>query len=178
MMYERILSKYTIPQSVSIVQAETDPNGIYPKDSQALEEQAQKIFRLEHVEGATHTLTHPFKWGEIHNDDLKEEFRLKLNDYNFSIDKEIRGSLEYINTRLMPEGKRKANTVFWTGDCMPQEEVLEYTYKNGILNINGGYTTITNDKPWLSLVAPYGLKRGEYRQVYTGAENENVYTND
>lgn len=178
MMYERILSKYTIPQSVSIVQAETDPNGIYPQDSQALEEEAKKIFRLDHVEGATHTLTHPFAWGEIHDGDLKEEFRLKLNDYNFSIDKEIQGSLEYINTRLMPEGKRKANTIFWTGDCMPQEDVLEYTYKNGILNINGGYTTITNDKPWLSLVASYGLKRGEYRQVYTGAENENVYTND
>ncbi len=178
MMYERILSKYTIPQSVSIVQAETDPQGIYPKDSAALEEEAKKIFSLEHVEGATHTLTHPFSWGKIKDDDLDEQYRLKLEGYDFAIDKEIGGSLAYINTRLMPPGRKKANTVFWTGDCMPQEEVLEYTYKHGILNINGGYTVITNDKPWLSLVASYGLKRGEYRQVYTGAENENVFTND
>lgn len=178
MMYEKILNKYTIPQSVSIVQAETDPQGLYPKDSAALEEEAKKIFRLEYVEGATHTLTHPFFWGKIKDDDLDEKYRLKLQGYDFSIDKEISGSLSYINTRLMPPGKEKANTIFWTGDCMPQEEVLEYTYKHDILNINGGYTVITNDKPWLSLVASYGLKRGEYRQVYTGAENENVFTND
>ena len=177
-MYEKVLKKYKIPQSVSIVQAETDPKGLYPKDSPALEEEARKIYRLPYVEGATHTLTHPFKWGEIKDGDLNETYRLKLKDYAFSIDTEIRGSLKYINTRLLPKEKPRANTVFWTGDCLPKEEVLEYTYKHQILNINGGDTIITNDKPWLSLVAPYGLKRGEYRQVYTGAENENVYTND
>lgn len=177
-MYDKILSKYKIPQSVSIVQAETDPHGLYPQDSLALETQAQKIYSLPYVEGATHTLTHPFKWGEIKNDELNESYRLKLPGYKFSLDKEISGSLDYINTRLMPAGKKQANTLYWTGDCLPTESTLEYAYKHNILNINGGDTIITNDKPWLSLVAPYGIKRGEYRQVYTGAENENVYTND
>jgi len=176
-MYEKVLKKYKIPQSVSIVQGETDAKGLYPNDSAALEEEARKIYRLPYVEGATHTLTHPFKWGKIKNDDLNETYRLKLKNYNFSIDTEIRGSLKYINTHLMPNEKPRANTVFWTGDCMPQEDVLAYTYKHDILNINGGNTLITNDKPWLSLVAPYALKRGPYYQVYTGAENENVYTN-
>jgi len=38
-------------------------------------------------------------------------------------------------------------------------------------------TVITNDRPWLHLVAPYGLRKGGYLQVYAGAQNENVYTN-
>lgn len=176
--YEKILKKYTIPQSVSIVQAEIAAEGIYPKDSAALEAIAKKIYALEHVEAATHTYSHPFFWKEVKDDDLDEAYRLKVPGYDFSIDKEIRGSLAYINTRLLPKGKKKANTVYWTGDCMPTEEVLAYTYKQGLLNINGGETTITNDKPWLFYVHPYGLKRGEYYQIYTGAQNENVYTND
>ena len=177
MVYEKILKKYAIPQSVSIVEAEISPIGIYPKDSPALEKIAQKIYELDHVEAATHTFTHPFYWGEIQDDDLDEKYRLKVNGYDFSLDREIVGSLDYINSRLMPEGKSMTNTVYWTGDCSPTEEVLEYVYKNNILNINGGLTVITNDKPWLALVSPLGIKRGEYHQIYTGAENENVYTN-
>ncbi|MBE0497754.1 MAG: endo alpha-1,4 polygalactosaminidase [Campylobacterales bacterium] len=176
--YDNILKKYTIPQSVSIVAAETSEEGIYPKDSAALEAIAKKIYALEHVEAATHTYSHPFFWKEIKDDDLDEAYRLKVPGYDFSIDKEIRGSLAYINSQLLPDGKKKADTVYWTGDCMPTEEVLAYTYKQGLLNINGGETTITNDKPWLFYVHPYGLKRGEYYQIYTGAQNENVYTNN
>jgi hypothetical protein len=44
--------------------------------------------------------------------------------------------------------------------------------------MNGGDTYITYDKPWLSLIQPYGLKNGNYYQVYTGQQNENVYTNE
>jgi polysaccharide biosynthesis protein PelA len=176
MMYEKIFKKYSIPQSFSIVEAEINKEGLYPKDSDALESYAYKIYQLNNIEPATHTFTHPFIWGEIKDGDLDEKYRLKLKGYSFSLDREIQGSLDYINTTL--DSKTKAKSVYWTGDCLPGEEVLEYTYKNNILNMNGGDTIITNDKPWLSLVAPYGLKRGEYYQVYTGAQNENVYTNE
>ena len=55
---------------------------------------------------------------------------------------------------------------------------LDNIYKNNILNINGGDTYISNSQPWLSYVAPLGLQRGEYYQIYTGAQNENVYTHN
>ncbi len=176
--YEKILKKYAIPQSVSLVEAETDPKGLYPKDSEALEAIAKKIYALPYVEAATHTYSHPFEWKKITHGKLSPEYRLDIKGYAFSIERELQGSLDYINSRLLPAGKKPANVVYWTGDCMPKADVLEYAYKHGILNINGGDTIITNDKPWLSLVAPFGIKRGEFRQVYTGAENENVYTNN
>ncbi|SFV53798.1 Extracellular Matrix protein PelA [hydrothermal vent metagenome] len=174
---KEIFSKYHIPISLSIIEAETAPYGLYPKLSKRLEEIARESYAMEHIEPATHTFTHPFFWKRIVNDHLDPKYRLKVKDYNFSVDREIRGSLNYINKNLVPKGK-KANMTFWSGDCLPTKTTLEYMYKNNFLQMNGGDTTISNKDPWLSYIAPLGIKRGDYYQVFTGAQNENVYTND
>jgi len=177
-LYEKIFSYYPIPISVSIIEGETAPYGLYPKLSARLEEIARKIFALPNIEPATHTYTHPFYWGKIVNGKLDSKYHLKVKNYhNFSVDREIGGSLHYINSQLSPKGK-KGCTVFWSGDCLPRESTLAYIYQNDFLQINGGDTTITNRDPWLSLVAPLGLQRGNFYQVFTGAQNENVFTHD
>ena len=178
MILDKILKPYKIPHSVSIIGAEVAANGLYPKLSDQLVELAKKIYRLDNVEGATHTFTHPFIWSQIKNGDLDEKYRLKPKGYKFSLEYEFVGTLKYVNEKLSPANKKKANTVFWSGDCAPTEEVLKYAYSKKILNVNGGYTVISNASPWLTNVAPIGLERGVYYQIYTGAENENVYTND
>jgi len=175
-LYTDIFKRYKIPISISIVEAETAKYGLYPKLSEKLEKILRDIFLLDHVEPATHTYTHPFYWGKIINDDLDPQYRLDIENYDFSLDREIRGSLNYINSNL--KAKKSANTTFWSGDCLPTEKTLAYMYKNNFLQINGGDTTITNNTPWLSYVAPLAVKRGDYYQIFTGAQNENVYTND
>ena len=90
----------------------------------------------------------------------------------------MKGTLKNINALVPKDAPRKAISVFWSGDCAPRLKVLDYIYKHNILNINGGYTTISNVNPWITLVAPMGLERGDYYQIYTGAQNENVFTND
>ncbi|MBE0491334.1 MAG: hypothetical protein IBX44_03670 [Sulfurospirillum sp.] len=177
MILEEILKPYKIPHSVSIIGAEVMNEGLYPEISDKLITLTQKMYSLENVEAATHTFTHPFIWSKIKNGNLDEKYRLKVKNYNFSLHNELGGSLAYINQELVRNDKRKAKTVFWSGDCAPMEDVLEYTYKNNILNINGGYTVISNANPWLTNVSPLGLERGEYYQIYTGARNENIYTN-
>jgi len=174
---KEVFSKYHIPISLSIIEAETAPYGLYPKLSEKLEEIAKESYSMEHIEPATHTFTHPFYWQRIVDDKLDPKYRLKVKDYNFSIDRELRGSLNYINKTLTPKNKI-ANMVFWSGDCLPTETTLEYMYKNNFLQMNGGDTTISNKDPWLSYIAPLGIKRGDYYQIFTGAQNENVYTND
>jgi hypothetical protein len=178
MILEEILKPYKIPHSVSVIGAEITHEGLYPEISDKLIALTKKIYTLENVEAATHTFTHPFIWSKIENGNLDEKYRLKVKNYEFSVDKEIGGSLTYINNDLVSTNKQEAKTVFWSGDCAPMEDVLEYTYKNNILNINGGYTVISNANPWLTNVSSMGLERGEYYQIYTGAQNENVYTND
>jgi len=174
----KILKRYKIPHSVSVIGAEIDKDGLYPDISSKLTNIAKDMYRLENVEPVTHTFTHPFNWGMIIDDSLSQDFRLKVPNYDFSLEREISQSLRDINRDLLDNKKRKAKTVFWSGDCAPRVNALEHVYKNNLLNINGGDTSITIDKPWLSYIAPLGVKRGDYYQIYTGAQNENVFTND
>ncbi len=178
-IYKEILKKYPIPHSVSIIGAEVMPNGLYPKQSKRFSKIAHNFYALPNVEPATHTFTHPFFWGKIKNDSLPEEYRLKPKGYKFSLAYEFNGSLGYIQNKLLDKhSSKRAKTVFWSGDCAPRINALSYLYKHHILNLNGGYTTINNATPWLTLVAPLGIERGEYYQIYTAAQNENVFTND
>ena len=178
MILDKILKPYKIPHSVSLIGAEIYADGLYPEISEKLLAISKKMYELENVEGATHTFTHPFIWGKIKDGNLDEEFRLKVKDYKFNIYKELKGGLDYINANLQSKDKRAANSIFWSGDCAPEEEILDFVYRKNILNINGGDTTITKTNPYLTNVAPLGLERGEYYQIYTGAQNENVFTND
>jgi len=174
-----ILKKYPIPHSVSIIGAEVDPHGLYPKLSPQLIKIAKAMFALKNVEPASHTFTHPFFWGKIKNGNLDPKYRLKPKGYKFSLKRELKTTLDNINTKyIKPNKTPKAKTIFWSGDCAPRENALEFINKHHILAINGGDTTIQNASPWLTLVAPFGLQRGPYTQIYTGAQNENVFTND
>jgi len=178
-IYNKILKKYHLPMSASIVGAEDDENGLYPKLAPQLQKIIREMYKLPYVEAATHTFSHPFFWNKIHNGDLSPKYRLAPKGYHFSLENEIQGMINELNVKYLPKNKHpKAKTVFWTGDCAPPENILAYVYKHHLLNYNGGDTYITNTDPWLSYIAPLGLGRGEYYQVYTGAQDENVYTND
>ena len=178
-IFNQILKKYKIPHSVSIIGSEIDKNGPFSKVREELIVLVKEMYKLDNVEGATHTFTHPFFWGKIQNDNLDSAYRLKVKDYQFSLKKELYDTLEVINKELYPKGKQPpARTVFWSGDCIPRENALKFLYRHHLLAINGGDTTITQINPWLSRIAPLGLERASYTQIYTGAQNENVFTND
>jgi hypothetical protein len=93
------------------------------------------------------------------------------------LEKETVGSINFALS-FAPKHKRDKKVLFWSGDCLPPKKVLEYVEKHGILAMNGGDTTIKNAVPWLSHIAPFGLQRDEYWQIYTAQQNENVYTNE
>ena len=178
-IYKEILKKYKMPISVSTIGAEVDDNGLYPKIAPQLQKIVKKMFRLPNVEPATHTFTHTFIWAKIINGNLDEKYRLKPKGYHFSLAYETTGMIDEINTKYLPKGKfPKAKTIFWSGDCVPTESVLAYVSKHKLLNINGGDTYITNNLPWLTNVAPIGIEKGGYYQIYTGEQNENIFTND
>ena len=178
-LLNHIFKKYPLPISVSVIGAEIDPHGLYPKLSPKLIKIAKEIFALPNIEPASHTFTHTFFWGKVHNGTLSPKYRLKPKGYKYSLKRELQIPLQNINTKyIKPNKEPKAKTIFWSGDCAPRVNALDLIYKHHILAINGGDTTIDNTSPWLTLVAPFGLKRGDYYQVYTGAQNENVFTND
>ncbi|GAB6072218.1 bifunctional glycoside hydrolase 114/ polysaccharide deacetylase family protein [Venenivibrio stagnispumantis] len=173
---EEIFEKYDIPITVSIIEGEIAPYGIRPQESEKLEKIAKEIFAMPNIEIANHSFSHPFKWQNLEVEGEKEGYNLNIPGYKFSLEREIIGSTEYINNKLAPEDK-KVKVFLWTGDCNPSENALKLTYQIGLLNMNGGGSTMTNLKPYLAQNYPIGVKKGDYYQIYAPNQNENVYTN-
>ncbi|MEJ5173661.1 MAG: endo alpha-1,4 polygalactosaminidase, partial [Hydrogenothermaceae bacterium] len=176
---DEILKKYKIPHTVSIIEGEIAPYGLYPEKSTFLESVAKSIFQLENVEPASHSFSHPFKWQllekSISKDEKNENYSLNIKGYTFDLKREIIGSIDYINKNLLPKDK-SVKVFLWTGDCAPSENALKLTYRAGVYNVNGGYTWINGKEPFYSFISPMGLDRNGYFQVYSPVQNENIYT--
>jgi polysaccharide biosynthesis protein PelA len=175
-MLEKIFKKYPIPAAVSVIEAETAPWGLYPEKSADMEQIAREIFLLPHVEIASHSYSHPFKWQKLDEEGDGEGYNLPVPGYKFDLNKEIAGSVAYINQRLAPANKT-CHIFLWTGDCNPGENAIAKTSALGLLNMNGGETVITNSRPSLTEVSPLGVARDGYFQIFAPNQNENVYTN-
>jgi hypothetical protein len=192
-LYDEIFSKFPIPQTLSVIEGEVGPQGMYPKLSPRLEEIARKMFALPNVEIGTHTYSHPFNMEQINGVTGKriegkvnpdwggdDAFSLDIPNYKFDLNREIQGSIDYINKRLAPPGKHVV-VLQWPGDAQAPAIALRMANAAGVLSINGGDTTITKTNNSWTNIAPYGVAKGknanEY-QVYAAVMDENVYTND
>ncbi len=176
-LLQQILKKYPLPSTISVIEGEVAPDGLYPAQSPALEKIAREIFALPQVEIGSHSYSHPFLWRKAASNPEDEDYHLNIPNYTFDLQKEIPGSISYIESRLAPPGK-KVMTFLWTGDCNVGADALALANRIGILSMNGGETTITRSFPTLSLVGPLGVTKGKYFQVYAPNQNENVYTNN
>jgi len=178
MLLDDILRHYTIPTTVSIIEGEIGGTGLYPKLSPRLEHAAKHIFGLTHVEIASHSYSHPFAWQSAYTQGVKQP-HLPIPGYAFAPDqvpREIEGSIDYIDQHLAPPNK-STKVFLWTGDCNPSDEALKLVHDRGLANMNGGDTTITKQNHSLTAVAPLGIQKGPYLQVYAPNQNENMYTN-
>jgi hypothetical protein len=175
---EEILTRYRIPHTVSIVEGEVGPAGMYPQHTAKLEAFARKIFALPNVEVASHTYSHPFEWEDAEAGKREPHVpHLAIKGYTFNLEREIKGSIDYINS-LAPRDKR-VKVLLWSGSCSPSEHAVALTQRLGIFNVNGGGSTRTRDLPSLTRGSAMGIPKapGVY-QVFAPVENENVYTND
>lgn len=173
---DRVVKKYPVPMTISVIEAELSPQGLYPELSASAEKIAQDIFREPHVAIASHSYSHPFFWGKVEAAE-GEGYNLPVPGYRFDLQREIEGSIRYIEARLAPAGK-KVEMFFWTGDCVPGSDALQWTRKLGVLNMNGGDTIATRSAPTVTEVASLGLPLDGGFQVYAPNQNENVYTNN
>lgn len=181
-----IMERYRLPISASVIEGEVSPQGLYRKDAPVLEALARRIFALPSVEAASHSFSHPFNWVEIVEKrrppsttaaDSDDTYNLPLPGYQFDLTREVRGSMDYIDRRLMPVGK-KAAIFFWSGDCAPPGIAVAEVYRDGYLNMNGGDTLITNSNNTWTAIAAQGVRKDGWYQVYAPNQNENEYTHE
>lgn len=178
---DRVVRRYPLPMTLSVIEAELSPQGLYPNLSAQAEKAAREIFSAPHVAIASHSYTHPFNWSQAGagtgKDEGEETYHLKVPGYRFDLQREIEGSVRYIESRLAPPGK-KVEMFLWTGDCVPGADAVEWTQRIGLLNMNGGDTVATRSYPTVARVEGLGLPRGRGYQVFAPNQNENVYTNN
>lgn len=183
-LLREIFGRYKVPMSISVIEGEVAPDGLYPDLSDRLEAISRKIFRLPWVEIASHTYSHPFEWLSLKEGEFTGSgktaagygYNLSIEGYRYSLDKEVAGSTQYINENLAPAGKR-VKAIFWSGDALPPQKALKIADEVGLANLNGGNTHATDDDSSLTNVAPLLRPLGDYLQVYSPQTNENIYTN-
>jgi hypothetical protein len=199
---DEILEKYKVPHTVSIVEGEISPEGMvmrppagrpYPDPTiktleqrkakvEKLESIARQIFKVPWVEIASHTYSHPFFWEDAEAGKTAphgiEPVHLEIDGYKFSLERDIKGSIDYIDEKLAPPGK-KVRVLLWSGSCSPSKDAVALTQKLGVFNVNGGGATRTFETPSLTRGSAMGIPKGDGAyQVFAPIENENVYTND
>jgi hypothetical protein len=104
-------------------------------------------------------------------------YNLRIPGYQFDLQREIGGSIQFIESTLAPPGKQ-VQVFLWTGDCIPVGDAVQSTVSAQVLNMNGGGTVATRSNPTITQVDGLGLQRKGGFQVYAPNQNENVYTNE
>lgn len=181
---DRILKKYPFPITVSLVEASMRAleEGQDEKAIPMYEETARSCFALPNVQAASHSFSHPYVWID-HDDEfiplyesrgLELKASVKYDVENPKMDREVRGSIEYIRT-LLPPGK-KLDLMLWSGNCRPSPEALKICREMGIENMNGGNTVMSNRHPFLSNVSPRVMFWDGEMQIHAANQNEFVYT--
>ena len=172
---DRILKRYDFPHTVSVIEGEIGPEGLYPRHSKEYEAVARSIFRLPNVEPASHSYSHPFAWSTAAaRPEHAEGYHLPIPGYRYDARREILGSMRYVE-QLLPPGE-KCRIFLWTGDALPGKKELALVEEHGFLDMNGGDTTITRKMPFLVHVSPMARPVESYLQAYAPVMNENVYT--
>ncbi|MEM5436300.1 bifunctional glycoside hydrolase 114/ polysaccharide deacetylase family protein [Paraburkholderia diazotrophica] len=188
-MLYRLLRDSGMPTTVSLIEGEVTDDGPFKSYAPHLRSIGKKIFELPNVEVATHTYTHPLQWmrvtglgvsrtgtqteggGEASSSGLS----IDIPGYTFSIDREIKGSIDYIDRNVAPASK-PVRMVLWSGDCQVPSPVLKAAYDAGMLNLNGGDTLITKSYPSWTAIAPLGVMKDGYYQIFAPNQNEELYT--
>lgn len=178
----RIVTRFAIPHTVSVIEAETAADGLYPQLSAEAETLARELFQLDNVAVASHTYSHPFFWGAIEGGNAPRQkdtlygYALDIPGYRATLAREINGSVRYVNQQLAPEDK-PVSVFLWTGDARPGEKALAMVRELGLININGGDTHPLPYESGVAGVWPDARPVGDELQIYAPVMNENVYTN-
>jgi len=179
-LLDQFIANTDLPHTISVIEGEVGKAGLYPKQHKEFEAVARRIFREPNVELASHSYSHPFYWQTaLINGSDKAQYGLNLPIKNYAIDlnREIQGSVDYINTRLAPPGK-KVKVFLWSGSADPDDEALRLVEEAGLVNVNGGNSLALDSTKTITSIWPQARRENGGIQIYAAIMNENVYTND
>ena len=180
---DRVLKAFAFPVTVSIIEADIRAwsQGVEDEAQPEIEALAKSIFALPNVNAASHSFSHPYQWDKNDpNPGIYTEPNLALkpaaNYPTITTEREVRGSVDYINNQLLPKGKR-VEVFLWSGNCRPGEEALRMVRELGLENMNGGNTIVSRLYPGIAGIAPRVVQWGSELQINAANQNEFMYAN-
>ena len=183
MVRDRILKTFQVPITVSIVESDIRAwsDGVQDEWQPKLEEIARSIYALPNIQAASHSFSHPYCWDRSDpNPGIYTEPNLKLkpvaNYPDIILDREIRGSVDYINKTLLPPG-RQVEIFLWSGNCRPGPDALRLLREMNLENMNGGDTVISRLYPGIAGIAPRVTPWADELQINAANQNEFMYAN-
>lgn len=180
---DRILKVFPFPVTASVIEADmrTLAEGLNDKDRDRILATARSIFAMPNVRVASHSFSHPYQWdADDPNPGVYDEPNMPLkpaaNYPKIDIDREIRGSVDFINQHLAPEGKH-VELMLWSGNCRPGVRALQACRELGLENMNGGNTIISRLYPGIAGIASRVTQWGDELQINAANQNEFMYAN-
>lgn len=170
---DEVLRQTPLPTTVSVIAGELSGR---PR----LEAIARSIFRLPHVQAASHSYSHPHDWvkGTVTPEggiEAGEEAAHAAISRAISPEGEVDASVRYIET-LLPPGKR-VEAMLWSGMTNPSAPYLARAAARGLANMNGGDAMLDSLFPSYANLSPLARRVGPHLQILTSAANENLFTN-
>jgi len=180
---DRVLKAFAFPVTVSIIEADIRAwsQGVEDEAQPEIQALAKSIFELPNVSAASHSFSHPYQWDKNDpNPGIYTEPNLALkpaaNYPTITTEREVRGSVDYINKELLPKGKR-VEVFLWSGNCRPGEEALRMVRELDLENMNGGNTIVSRLYPGIAGIAPRVVQWGNELQINAANQNEFMYAN-
>jgi polysaccharide biosynthesis protein PelA len=181
---DQFLKHYPLPVGVSVIEADTCAKlkDQLPADKQRYEDIARSMFLLPNVQGGSHSFSHPFVWMDEDKESKRGYHTLNLDladptSYpKIILEREIKGSVDYIQRELMPPGK-KMELFLWSGNCRPSGAAVSMVRGMGLEALNGGNTMISRRAQGIASISAVDVLMDGVQQVFAPVQNEYVYTN-
>lgn len=180
---DRILKQFPFPVTVSVIEADmkTLAEGLNDKDRDKIVATAKSIFEMPNIQAASHSFSHPYQWDKNDpNPGIYDEPNMPLKPAakypTIDPEREIRGSIDFINQTLLPKGKQ-VELMLWSGNCRPGTRALQVCREMGVENMNGGNTIVSRLYPGIAGIAPRVMPWDDELQIHAANQNEFMYAN-
>ena len=173
--WHRVLSRFHLPVSVAVAEAELDGNVLSEADKQARLTAVQTVLQLPTTELVSHSYSHPFFWRTFdgHRDYSSLSYFYTLPQTNYLAD--LKREIVTPSETLMRLLNRPVTALFWPGDAVPGAAATALAEQNQIGHFGGGGVRVFDQKisqaNRLPLLRPskWGL------QVLSPLQDENAY---
>lgn len=130
-MLEKVVSRYALPMTVAVSEADVRgwTPGTDPRQALRFQEAARRLFALPNVEPASATLSRPQGWKGA--EATAGSLNASAQNPASTLEREVGGSLAFLHRQLLGRGGRM-HVLSWPRESLPSAEAVAFTRRVGV----------------------------------------------